>query len=403
MIYFLLFIYLFYLVVKYDVLGGDKYKWHHFHVVLVLLILVSGFRYRLGTDTHAYMNDFVRYPDLFHLTLDDFSDFRYQPFWILLNCVGKTLGSFVFVQIIISWIHIGLLGKVLRRLCPSLVFSSLFFYFLFDYMVFNMEVMRECVSISFFLMALLALDQGKSKLVCIYVVLAFMFHVYSLLVFVLFLCFKKILTKSPLLTYIVICSVVVVCVIDKNFIIRLILDYVVGTDTLYTESAITYATSDTYGETHYNWKGVLSIFLQAGIYVGMLFATRKSYSSHVRFNRNTFETLIFFAVILIIMRYSLQIIDRMYNYFHVFTFLTMALFIKQASLKMKGGQQQMCTFFLLIFIPILFATRMYVREDSLVESLQFYSRYYPYSSVFDKTEDPKREKIFRSKDVMSLK
>lgn len=46
MIYLLLFIYLFYLTIKYDVLGGKQYKMTLFYIVLILLILISGLRYR---------------------------------------------------------------------------------------------------------------------------------------------------------------------------------------------------------------------------------------------------------------------------------------------------------------------------------------------------------------------
>ena len=260
MIYLIIFIYLFYLSIKYDVLGGKQYKMTHFYVVLILLILISGFRYRLGTDTYGYMNEFHEYHNLFLLKIEDFSIWRYQPLWILLNSLAKTIGGFVLVQFFISILHIWLLGLVLKKLSPSLLFSSLLLYYMFDYTTFNMEVMREAVSVSYFLMALLALDKGRIMYMFIYIAIAFLFHAYSLLVFLLFLFYFKILVRKPILSIISIMCIIVVCIIEKNFIIELIARYVVGSDTIYTDSAITYAQSDKYGETDLSWKGILITF-----------------------------------------------------------------------------------------------------------------------------------------------
>ena len=402
MIYLLLFLYLSYLVIKYDVLEEKNNKWLHFYILLILLILVSGFRYRLGTDTYSYINEFEKYPDLFHLTMEDFSSFRYQPFWILLNSVGKTFGSFIFVQFVISVIHISLLGQFLKQICPSLIFSSLLLYYMYDYAVFNMEVMRESVSISLFLIALLSLSRSKKKRAYIYIGLAFMFHVYSLLVFILFILFKKLKSLNRWLGYIVVCCIAIVCILDKNFIINLIMNYVVGTDNIYTESATTYAMSKQYGETDMSWGGILTVFFLPTIYIYLLFHTKQIYTDCVKFNRDLFEATIFMAVSYILLKYSLGIIDRMYNYFHVFTFLLIILFVKQKIATVKMRLQRIPAYMLMMLIPILFACRMYMRKDSLVENLRMYSRYYPYSSVFDKQIDRNRERIFTYKDYMAF-
>lgn len=402
MIYILLFLYLSYLVVKYDVLEEKKNKWLHYHILLILLILISGVRYRLGTDTYSYINEFEKYPDLFHLKIEDFSDFRYQPFWILLNSIGQTFGSFIFVQFIVSFIHLSLLGTFLKKICPSLIFSSLLLYYVFDYVLFNMEVMREAVSISLFLMALLALNKGDNKHAYIYIGIAFLFHVYSLLVFMIFLLFKKMLSIKHWLGYLVICCLAMICLLDKNFIINIIMNHVAGSDTLYTESAVGYAMSKRYGETDMSWKGILAVFLLPIMYIYLLFYTKKTYISCVKFNRNLFEATVFMAISYILLKYSLGIIDRMYNYCHVFTFLLIILFVKQKTVTVKMRLQRIPAYMLIMLIPILCACRMYIRQDPLVESLKYYSRYYPYSSIFDKHKDRDREKIFVYKDYMAF-
>lgn len=397
MIYLLLFIYLFYLTIKYDVLGGKQYKMTHFYIVLILLILISGLRYRLGTDTYGYMNEFNEYHNLFLLKIEDFSIWRYQPFWILLNSLARTIGGFVLVQFFVSILHICFLGSVLRRLSPSLLFSLLLFYYIFDYTMFNMEVMREAIAVSCFLMALLALDKGRIIHMFIYMTIAFLFHSFSLLVFFLYFFYFKILARKPILSIIFVLCTAAICLIEKNFIIELITHNMIGSDTIYTDVAITYAQSDRYGETFLSWKGILTIFTLPILYLGMLFITKEYYHRYINLNPLIFNAAIYLASTLILLRYSLAIIDRMYNYFHIFTFLLTALFFKYIYIKTKNQKQRICAFSFLIFIPIFFAYKQYYRKDGLVDTEKNYSRYYPYSSIFDKTKDSKRERIFYNK------
>lgn len=369
----------------------------HFYIVLVWLILISGLRYRLGTDTYAYMREFNEYHDLFHLNMEDFSVWRYQPLWVLLNSLAKTVGGFVLVQFVVSILHIWLWGSVLRRLAPSLLFSSLLFYYMFDYTIFNMEVMRESVAVSCFLMALLALDKGRIMRMSIYMAIAFLFHSFSLLVFVSFLLYFKFLSKKAILSVALCVCTAIVCAVEKNFIIELIANYIVGTDTIYTDTAIAYAQSDKYGETFFSRKGIFVIFALPIFYLITLFITRKYYHIYINLSHRIFSSTIILSSTFILLRYSLAIMDRMYNYFHMFTFLLIALLFKILYERMKNYKRRVCVFMFLIFIPVFFAYRQYSREDGLVDTEKNYSRYYPYSSIVDKTDDYKREKIFSYK------
>ena len=63
MIYIVLFIYYVFLALLYDVGRYRRYRRLHFFVSLALMILVSGLRYRVGSDTVVYMDDFKYYPD----------------------------------------------------------------------------------------------------------------------------------------------------------------------------------------------------------------------------------------------------------------------------------------------------------------------------------------------------
>lgn len=80
------------------------------------------------------------------------------------------------------------------------------FYYMFEYTKQNMEVMREAVALAFFLLAILALDERKTWKVMLYVITAFLFHKFSLVVFGLFFGFYlvyslKRYTSYPLLLF----------------------------------------------------------------------------------------------------------------------------------------------------------------------------------------------------------
>ncbi len=397
MIYIILFIYLLYLTIKFDILGGKRYKMMHFYIIIVGLILISGFRYRLGTDTYAYMREFNEYHDLFHMNMEDFSVWRYQPLWILLNSLARTVGGFVLVQFVVSILHVWLWGSVIRRLAPSLIFSSLLFYYIFDYATFNMEVMRESVAVSCFLMALLALDKGRIMRMSVYMLIAFLFHSFSLVVSVLFLLYFKFLSRRIILSVFFVMCTAIVCIVEKNFIIELIANYMVGTDAMYVDAAIDYAQSDKYGETFLSWKGVLVVFISPIFYLITLFMVRKCYYLYVNLEYRIFSSAIILSSMFILLRYSLAIIDRMCNYFHVFTFLLLALLFRVLCERVEKCKQRVLVFMILISIPVFFACKQYSRKDGLVDTERNYSRYYPYSSIFYKIEDCKREKIFSYK------
>lgn len=59
MIYLIVFIYLLYLSVRYDILGREDYRWTHYRIAVTLLILVAGLRWRVGSDTVSYASDFI--------------------------------------------------------------------------------------------------------------------------------------------------------------------------------------------------------------------------------------------------------------------------------------------------------------------------------------------------------
>ena len=69
------------------------------------MILVAGLRLVVGGDTQTYMSDFDRYPTIDEFTVFHFALFRYQPLWILINVLAKSIyPEFFVLQIILACI-----------------------------------------------------------------------------------------------------------------------------------------------------------------------------------------------------------------------------------------------------------------------------------------------------------
>ena len=69
------------LVYRYDFNDKIEHKKTHLYVLLIILILLSGFRYRMAPDTVAYMSNFENeIIPLSQLSMKNFIDTKYQPF-----------------------------------------------------------------------------------------------------------------------------------------------------------------------------------------------------------------------------------------------------------------------------------------------------------------------------------
>lgn len=397
MIYLVLLIYLLCLVLIYDVQGKQKNKQKHFYYVLLFMIFVVGLRFRLGTDTVIYMDDFKEYPKLQNLSLKDFTDSRYQPFWIILNSVGKSLGDFVCVQFLTATLHIGILGYALKRLCPSLIFSTLFMYYLFDFTRLNMEVMRESIAIGIFLLFILAINDKKIWKALILTVIATNFHVFALPVFGVYWLYYKFIAGKTTLNLFLVAFILLFCIVNKDFMADFILNTMVdqGEDG-YNDAVLMYANSEMYGQSDLNWKGTLLNLMKPIFLIIMMLALRKKCKSIILINNELFSTAIWLAVIFSLCKYSMPIMERPYNYMCIFTCILYSIFYMNIVSKVVE-RYKICVQIGISMCLAMLSIYNYHRSDGLAETERYYSRYYPYSSVFDQTEDKHRERIFNNR------
>ena len=85
MIYIFIAILLLFFSFRYDICGKSKGRDLLYYMVMVILIMTAGLRYRLGIDTPNYISHFYHdIPSLGNLTYDDIG-IGAKPLWVLLN------------------------------------------------------------------------------------------------------------------------------------------------------------------------------------------------------------------------------------------------------------------------------------------------------------------------------
>lgn len=183
MIYLFTGIYFVYLSCAYDLLRFKKNKKIHFFLSFLLLTLISGLRYRMAPDTVWYMSYFeTQVLPLDKLELSTFANSNYQPLWILLNSLCKTLGNYYLLQFAISAIFCYSFFNFILRSTRE-IFTAILFFYILCYVYFSMDILRESLAISMFLFSVLAYNDKNYIRSIIFIFAAYLFHQYAIFIF----------------------------------------------------------------------------------------------------------------------------------------------------------------------------------------------------------------------------
>ena len=183
MIYIAVLLLLLLLSYYYDICNNRINKKLWYNVVLVILILIAGLRYRLGTDTSMYIGEFYHVtPKLDEMGFEDLS-IKY-PLWMILMSVVRTFGGkFFIVQLIHSSIVNILLFNYIKR-HSHYIFTCVLIYYLWVYTSYNMEIMKSSLAIVLCLYGNdFIMNKEWVKGYLLYII-AFLFHYETLLILI---------------------------------------------------------------------------------------------------------------------------------------------------------------------------------------------------------------------------
>ena len=185
MIYLVIFILLVILAIRYDIQGKTKYRDQWYYMVLVILILVAGLRWRIADDTARYLYSFYHEtPYLWNLTGEGLLYSGTPPLWILLNSIVKAIGGkFFIVQLIQATIVDTLFFKYFKKHSPY-PFACVVLFFFWRYQYFNMMIMKAAMALSIIMFANDYLLEKKYKKWFLLIIVATGFHQSSILMLI---------------------------------------------------------------------------------------------------------------------------------------------------------------------------------------------------------------------------
>lgn len=378
MIYLLLAGFIFLLSYKYDVRCHKKDKLFFYYLVLGILILFAGLRYRVGSDTIVYIGQFKYIPPIdkiFSIGLDKFTQ---RPLWIIYFSFFKYLGSFYLLQlstaIIVNCSYFAFAKKNTKNW-----FTFIFLYFIIYYIGLNFEIMREALASSVAIWGFKYLEQKKWIKYYLISFISFNIHESAMILFILPI-FSTINFKIKTWTIILLFLSIAI------FLFKSILSDINGLlAVVLGESSFLFSKFDVYSsmDNTYNLNYYLNFW-----YLPLFCIPLFIIYSKLRLQMNLKNlNLIYISSILSVLMAFMSVLGRFSNYLIVFVLIFLADFLVEL-VSSKTMKPRIIFFFLLI---IFISPSIIIKYQSRYGDGRFYNKYYPYSSIFNEFKDPVRE------------
>lgn len=368
-------------VFKYD-LGNRTHKTSDFwyYTICVILILIAGFRYRVGGDTLHYFDTYPSWPTFSEFSKIDFSLLPYQPLWYVLAALCKLISSEFYVfqlfqASIVTFSSFWFLKKHVKY-----KFVAAIFWYYGVYFYFTMEVMREAICVSIWLLAVDFILQKQYVKYYILAVIAFFFHLTAALLFIMpfiYNLMQKGKIRFLFCFFIFLISFSLISMYPEIFI-----DYL--------PSKMIYKVIMYYDASEYNLF-VKRDFLHIIAICLMMQVCKNIYPNEMQY----IPFLKLEIIILLASTMLYYISERVVNYLYIFEILVLTKSLCVLLPKYCFRFQTSCIKLLLSLIFIfMLKTYYYGKHPSKIPDTRFYNLIVPYESVFFPCSHPWRERIF---------
>lgn len=354
----------------------------YYYAQCLIFIMVAGLRNHVGGDTLGYMQDWESYPTIDNLNIIHFVIFRYQPGWIILNCLCKTFSpEFYILQIVIStFINISIF-YIIQKYSPNKYFSVLI-YLLLYYCYFNFEILRESIAVCIFLFAFEKFYNKQWIKYYLLLIVGFLFHDGIFLFSILPFLHKFIVSDITIKKYIIIS---VIAIVFFNPIILSKFMFLLPGDR--DENFMTGYGSMEIGSV----AGLIRAIITIGIYIII------SISSNLKNNKFILSALFIFISLQIFGVFMPIFSIRISNYFKIYYSIAITIFL-------YGNRDYICKYALILLLCFSFYKTYFedvTQWTTLIASTSttryyFYERYVPYYSIF---EIPDNSVIAKRKDI----
>lgn len=375
-------LYTFYLVIKYDVKAVKIGRNYHFVLLLVFVILLVGFSYRLGLDTVGYMKYYDGVDSDLKYVISHIYEYRYEPIITLLLSFCKNIGvKFFVIQFIIA-IFVNSVIFLFFRKYSKYYFFCILLYFIFQGWNINFEIKRESIAIAFWLIAMdkyLSNENSPKKYIYYYVwcIPAMLSHKFAFITLFYPLIMNVKLNKK-MIYIIIITSLLVFLNIPFVSVIFSKMNFLFaffGGEEVVTE----YLNNNRYGTGEITIFGYIQYVLMPLV---IIWSVKKVTSNSVIF------ALAIISVFITILQSQIFICYRLKNYLFFFLIIIYSEFLRECYTNRKSLPQKI----ILTAIIILALLPKFQKSQ--------YIRYAPYCSIFTKEYNTERELEYNRLDYL---
>lgn len=379
MIYLLCFLYLAGLAFAYDFGGARVGRRFNYFMALTMLILVAGFRYKVGGDTNNYMYFYQFTPPLSGLL--GYGDLRekIQPLWFLFSSVAKTFSTSFYALQVMQALVVNIAIFIFFRRVTKYYFTAILIYAVGAYPYFNFEIMREALAVSFFLFAYPAYRDGRWRTFYFFAAVAFFFHASAFILFFLPLLRRR---QPPV--------VLAPIVFGVGILLGPLLRGYIGAN-VSLNWMMNYAS--TYADYTATAKGLISLFLLFVVFPIFLFQA----SGMAPEKDNPIRALIVTGIWIGAITSSFFIFYRFLNYFTPI-YMVVACMAVHRLYRARGAPplRMLMASAILVTVFGFYSFRYFSNTSNLIRGSRWYSYWYPYYSILDERVDPTREAMLRA-------
>lgn len=387
-IYIIIIIQLVLCAIIYDIKGRTKRKDFWMWFTLLSFICLAGFRYRMGTDSIFYEQDFAAYPKLWELNFSFFTQNKYAPLYIIFNSLLRSITDLFFI---VQFIHAAIINGAIFyaiKKCgyDKYIFTILLFYFCNMYYGLNCEVLRESIAVAIFLFSIDDILENRNKQYFIKIIIAVGFHYGAIILFVIPL-LKNIKIDRK---YIIISVILLLAlpIIRRIPIINILLQVISNS---FLMSYAGYVTGIDLSQMGFTINQLIIYYI---LPIGCSLYLRKRIPS-----LSKYDFLLSFHVFCIWMSILfIPIFIRFNNYLGLFYYSYLAISIVEF-VKRSFNKSSVC--FMIILLPFAITVRSSwinanVISQSDVKRIEMIN---PYTSIFDKNINLNREEVFSYKVI----
>lgn len=330
-------------------------------IICVYVILVFGFRYKVGIDTISYMRAYRFIPTLEELISNPFSyKTRYEPGFLFICSLCKSFtNSFWVLQMVMATIINSTIFIFLQRSCRN-SFLGVLFFFLFECLYFNTEILRESAAVGIFLLNYKNLENKKWIQYYLFSIFSILFHYSAIIIWF----FPFVRWIKPNLTFIILCiCMLAITPLVENLNQLLNIAAISGRIDQYVSGA---------ADLNLNWR--IGELIRTALPALAILWGYKYAKQHLKISEMILLQILFcmgaFAIPVIFSRFS--------NYTYMFVAVGCAnlLTLPQIQTELKA-----------IFVALIIMTQSYYYYSNA-------PRWFPYVSIFQPLDIHKRSEIY---------